>query len=199
VNITWNYAKVPDLNRFEVYKSEDPNSFNFGSPDGIIPTSSNYWLDVNGASDWRTYYYCVRARDNVNQYSNSSEVVMNGDWIVANGVSSMISSMNIVMNGSLIIEPGGSLSLVDISLTLNQTSDLSRGILVQGSGILEIKDIDNQPATTYDASNISTLNPLFPITFIVEALGKLYLNNSFCYGIGQYIYINFGDLYWSNP
>jgi len=185
VNLTWNYAPVLDLNGFEVYRSLDPTTFNFNSPVGILSASRKFWVDVGGSSDWKTYYYCIKAKDDISQFSNTSEVVMCGDWVVANGVSSLVADMDLLVNGSLIIESGGSLSLVDINLTINQTTELTRGILVQGGSILEIKDGDNNPGSTGDATNISALNPSLPITFIVEQLGKLYLNNSFCYGVGH--------------
>jgi len=184
VNISWSYGNLPDLSRFQIFRSEDPASFDLGSPIGTASSSSRHYTDVDGAANWRTYYYCVRAVDNKGQAGNTSLVVMCGDWTIESGVVSTISDRTINLNGTLTVEGGGSLKLKSVDLAINHTPIKFCGIRVKGGGNLEIVDSDDDRATTSDASNISAMNASFPIFFIVEENGRLFLNNSICYGVG---------------
>jgi len=166
VQLTWEYPPLGDLNHFEIFKSSYPVNFNFSSPIGITSAVSRSWIDIGGAQNWTTYYYCLKAVDNAAQSStNPSNTARCGDWGVVNSIK--FSNLNIVLNGSLKIWDGG-----------------EYGIWIREGGVLEISDTDDNPMTTIDASNISASNTSNSIYMIVEPGGKLYMNNSIAFGIG---------------
>jgi parallel beta-helix repeat protein len=75
-----------------------------------------------------------------------------GDWYV-NG-SQSYTNETIILNGNLTINSGGSLILRNVTLAVNcSTANGTYAIYVWGS--LDISDYDNDPATTYDRSNLT--------------------------------------------
>ena len=77
-----------------------------------------------------------------------------GDWVV-NGTETYTDEI-IVLNGSLIINSGGSLTLRHVTLAMNCTvADNQYNIIVNSGGSLTITDIDGDPSTVNDFSNIT--------------------------------------------
>ncbi|WP_455392336.1 right-handed parallel beta-helix repeat-containing protein [[Eubacterium] cellulosolvens] len=184
VILTWEYPNLVDLDHFEVFRSLDPETFNFLAPIGTAGKNSRMWLDLNGASDWSTYYYCIRANDTIDQLGNASNADACGDWVVALNVKQDFSSLDIDMNGSIRVEAGGSLNLSDTKIKINTSEDERFGVLVMAEGVLRISDLDNNKNSISDASNITSKNASIPIYLRVEPGGKLYMNNSIAYNIG---------------
>jgi parallel beta-helix repeat protein len=184
INLTWEYPALVDLQRFEIFRSLDPEVFNFNNPIGTAGKFDRSWEDTDTASDWKTYYYCIRANDTIGQLGNASNIDRNGDWVVAPGINQQYSNLNVELNGSLLIESGGKLNLSNAKIQINNTKTIEFGVKVQSGGILKVIDNDNDPDTFADASNITTKNESLPIYFIVESLGKLFMNNSIVFGNG---------------
>ena len=184
VLLTWDYPNLIDLDHFEIFRSLDPVNFIFTVPIGIASNVTRMWIDIDGASDWMSYYYCIRAKDTINQLGNASNVDGCGDWVVAFNVHQDFSGLNLQMNGSIIVESGGSLNLSDVKIIINATKEDRFGILVRSGGVLRISDVDNDSETTSDASNITSLNTSIPIFMKIEPFGKIFMNNSIGYNIG---------------
>ncbi|UCG70528.1 MAG: right-handed parallel beta-helix repeat-containing protein [Thermoplasmata archaeon] len=104
-----------------------------------------------------------------------------GDWIISwSATPDYIEYTNttIILNGNLIIEQDAELILRNVTLKMNVNSDGEFNITVQPGGTLRILDIDNNPSTMNDASNI-TSNTAFHYEFKVEGPdGFLEMRNS---------------------
>jgi parallel beta-helix repeat protein len=104
-----------------------------------------------------------------------------GDWIISWSASPDFieySDTTIILNGNLIIEPDAELILRNVTLKMNVGYDGEFEIRVQSAGTLRILDIDKDPLTKSDASNI-TSNSAFHFGFIVNGpSGILEMNNS---------------------
>jgi parallel beta-helix repeat protein len=78
---------------------------------------------------------------------------VDGDWYVNDTQS--YTDENIILSGNLIINSGGHLTLNHVILAMNCTFDGEYGIEVKDGGTLIITDIDCDPATVNDFSNLT--------------------------------------------
>ncbi len=199
--LSWDFPAMGDLSYFEVFRSLDPNSFNYNSPISTPSAASRTWIDTDAADDWTTFYYQIRAVDGGNQKGNVSNTAMNGDWVVAFGVNDQYSGIDVLVNGSLIVKNGGILTLKGSRVLFNTSYHGEYGALVKAGGMLKVTDIDNNPDTSIDCSNITSQNMSFPIYFISEKNAILRISNSIIFGVGYrkgqpgYYYYNHSGMY----
>ncbi|UCE73574.1 MAG: right-handed parallel beta-helix repeat-containing protein [Methanomassiliicoccales archaeon] len=142
---------------------------------GTGEDKANYWVDVNAASDWTTYWYKVQAVDNSSQKSIFSNIARCGDWAVPD--IQAYDNFTVQLNGSLIILPTGNLTFKHVDLILNCSYKAEFGIDVRPGGQLFILDIDDDPETTYDRTNISALKTDNTFYFVVNG-AKFEMKNS---------------------
>jgi len=92
--------------------------------------------------------------------------------------TSVYSNMEIILNGNLTIASGGSLTLTNVTLRVNCTANGSNHIEVQSGGALYINDVDGNPDTRGDGTNITALDPSYRYLFWVQSGAVFQMNNS---------------------
>jgi parallel beta-helix repeat protein len=199
ISLSWEFPAMGDLSYFEVFRSIDPTSFNYNTPISTPSAASRTWIDVDAADDWTTFYYQIRAVDGGNQKGNVSNTAMNGDWVIASGVNDQYSGLDVLLNGSLTVLNGGILTLKGSKILFNTSYHGEFGVLVYSGGMLKVTDIDNDPDTSIDCSNITSQDMSYPIYFIAEKNAILRISNSIIFGVGYrkglsglYIYNHWG-------
>ena len=100
----------------------------------------------------------------------------NGNWIVDSETT--VWNETIVLNGNLSVEDGGNLTFMNITLYLNCSYPGEFHIKVKNGGQFYIFDNDNNKFTSFDASNITSMNPDNNYNFSVENGSKLKMKNS---------------------
>jgi parallel beta-helix repeat protein len=199
ISLSWEFPAMGDLSYFEVFRSLDPKSFIYTTPISTPSAASRTWVDADAADDWTTFYYQIRAVDGGSQEGNVSNTAMNGDWVVASGVNDQYSGLDVLVNGSLKVKNGGILTLKGSKILFNTSYHGEYGVLINPGGLLKITDIDNNPDTSIDCSNITSQNMSYPIYFISEKNAILRISNSIIFGVGYrkglsgfYIYNHWG-------
>ena len=121
----------------------------------------------------------------------------NGDWIIGDNTHVWDETREI--NGNITIIDGGNLTLDNVTLTLNGNITInSLGIMIlhgsilkmncsyDGDYIIEVKDggafhifdVDNNPDTTEDRSNLTSNNTEFEYKFLVDSGAEFIMKNS---------------------
>ena len=83
-----------------------------------------------------------------------TEPPADGDWVVSD--STTIVGVDFILNGSVIVEPTGRLTLVDVVLRLNCSYPGEFNVTVEPGGELYMSDLDHDPATTTDATVVTS-------------------------------------------
>ena len=98
------------------------------------------------------------------------------DWIVTG--TEIRENEEIILTGNLTIKDGGKLTFKNVTLKMNCAEEGEFYIEVQSGGEFYILDNDENNLTTYDASNITAVNPDYNYYFQVKNNGKLEMKNS---------------------
>ena len=99
-----------------------------------------------------------------------------GDWVIA--TPTHVGNETIILNGNLTIMPTGSLTFHNVTLKMNCSVNGSYHINVTSGGSFYIYDLDNDNTTTFDASVITSNNPVLSFQFF---LYFFYFYSSFCH------------------
>ena len=106
------------------------------------------------------------------------------DWIVTG--TEIRENEEIILTGNLTIKDGGILTFKNVTLKMNCLEDGEFHIEVQEGGKFYILDNDNNNETTYDASNITAVNPDYNYYFQVKENAILEMKNSELHECGYY-------------
>ncbi|UCG70029.1 MAG: right-handed parallel beta-helix repeat-containing protein [Thermoplasmata archaeon] len=182
VYLSWTPSHSPDLDYYQIYRNNTVGGWSL-----VDTTTFNYWTDLQGASDWSTYKYRVRAVDQIGQTSSFSNIVKCGDWAI--GDTRTISDFSVALNGSFIILPTGDVTLRHVNLGINSTYQAEFGVQVRPGGQLTILDNDNDPQTLGDQSNISAVfntKTMEYVNFYFKVEGSLFeMRNSRLFRCGS--------------
>ncbi len=77
-----------------------------------------------------------------------------GDWVVEDGEDLMYENLTVNINGNITIDFGGKLTLRSVRLVMNCTEDLEFHIRIATGGELVLTDIDGDPITTSDRTEL---------------------------------------------
>ncbi|UCE73571.1 MAG: right-handed parallel beta-helix repeat-containing protein, partial [Methanomassiliicoccales archaeon] len=158
VNLTWDATISPDLDHYKIYRKGSVGGwaeiYNT-SWDPPTKTRTN-WTDLNGASDWSTYWYKVVAVDTGGLHADDSNTDMCGDWIITS--TQTVENQVIQMNGSIYVYQPTELTIKNTTITFNCISSLDYGIQVEEGCKLNITDADNNPLTEDDRSIFKPVN-----------------------------------------
>jgi hypothetical protein len=93
-----------------------------------------------------------------------------GDWVVKD--TTVLMGVGVVLHGNLIVSPTGRLTLIDVDLLFAQSRVAPR-LDVQPSGELVMRDVDGDPSTTSDATNVTSINDVVGVPLVFEAGSKV--------------------------
>ena len=77
-----------------------------------------------------------------------------GDWVVEDGEVLLYENLTVNVNGNITIDFGGKLTLRSVRLVMNCTKDLEFHIRIATGGELVLTDIDGDPITTSDRTEL---------------------------------------------
>ena len=77
-----------------------------------------------------------------------------GDWVVEDGEDLLYENLTVNINGNITIDFGGKLTLRSVRLVMNCTEDLEFHIRIATGGELVLTDIDGDPITTSDRTEL---------------------------------------------
>jgi parallel beta-helix repeat protein len=167
VYVSWTPSHSPDLSHYLIYRNDSVGGWTLvHDTSGDIDPHQNFWIDPNAASDWTTYWYKVLAEDDGGQQSGFSNIARCGDWAI--GDTRLITDLSVQLNGSFIVLNTGVVTLRNVHLVFNSSYTSQFGVDVHPFGELHILDGDDDPLTTFDQSNITSLDPMYGFHFVVE-------------------------------
>jgi parallel beta-helix repeat protein len=167
VLVSWTPSHSPDLSHYLIYRNDSLGAFVLvHDTSGDVDPHQTFYIDPNAASDPTTYWYRVLAIDGIGQQSAFSNVARCGDWAI--GDTRTITDYSVQLNGSFIILNTGIVTLNNVHMVFNCSSVSEFGVRVHPFGELHILDGDNDPLTTFDQSNITSLNPLKGFNMNIE-------------------------------
>ncbi len=105
-----------------------------------------------------------------------------GDWVVT--ASESYANQTIVIEGNVFVRAPGNLTLVNVTLEINSTVAVRRGIVVEAGGALRTRDGDDSTATSGDRTFIRPLSPSERITFVAAPGSTLALRGTAIWGVG---------------
>jgi len=76
------------------------------------------------------------------------------DWVVEDGEDLLYENLTVYVNGNITIDFGGKLTLRSVKMVMNCTEDLEFHIRVTTGGELVLTDIDGDPITTSDRTEV---------------------------------------------
>jgi len=77
-----------------------------------------------------------------------------GDWVVEDGEDLLYENLTINVNGNITVDFGGKLTLRSVKMVMNCTEDLEFHIKVTTGGELTLSDLDGDPITTSDRTEL---------------------------------------------
>ncbi|UCE38329.1 MAG: right-handed parallel beta-helix repeat-containing protein [Thermoplasmata archaeon] len=167
VHLTWTPCHSPDLRNYLIYRNGTVVDWVlFHDTIGDADPLANEWTDLMAASDWTLYKYKVLAMDLGLQLSDFSNVAKCGDWAINDTRS--YSDFSIELNGSFIVLSNGNVTLSKVHMVFNCSNMGEFGIKVKPGGELYILDMDDDPQTIDDQSNITSFRYDVGFHFVVE-------------------------------
>ena len=128
----------------------------------------------NRSAEFNAFIRTIQANALLN---DNCDVPSSGNWIVNSTVNCV--GRAILMNANISVVSGGQLGLYGTVLWFNPSRHGQYGIFVNGTGALGIYDLDNNPATTADASNLTNGPANSTAAYFVHANGSsLVIRNS---------------------
>lgn len=79
-----------------------------------------------------------------------------GDWVIEDGEDLLFENLTVYINGNITIDFGGKLTLRSVRLVMNCTEDLEFHIRITTGGELTLSDIDGDPITTSDRTELKS-------------------------------------------
>ena len=197
----WNtsdWSEIKTLNGHSDYVesvdfSENNEWLASGSRDNSIKIwNTSDWSEIKTLSGHSSYVYSLTfSQDNKWLASSSDDITIKiwtgsekKDWIVTG--TEIRENEEIILTGNLTIKDGGILTFKNVTLKMNCLEDGEFHIEVQEGGKFYILDNDNNNETTYDASNITAVNPDYNYYFQVKENAILEMKNSELHECGYY-------------
>ncbi|MFH1409547.1 MAG: LamG-like jellyroll fold domain-containing protein, partial [Nanoarchaeota archaeon] len=198
-NRSWVYINVSvfddtDYNlTFYLYNQSDDLIAQAATAVGI--TEYNF----TGLDDNDLYYYNVTAEDDKGQRNTTERRNITLDnpciyegweknWTVTTGCTVLSQVINLESN--LTVNSNGHLVLQNVTLRVNATSDVTKGILIKTGGTLHL--LEKQSLVFHEVdqfwlgpTNISSVNERVAYTFITEEKSHLYINRSHLWDVGS--------------
>lgn len=167
VHLSWTPSYSPDLRNYLIYRNGTAVDWVlYHDTIGDADPLAYEWTDPNAASDWTVYKYKVLAMDLGLQLSTFSNIAKCGDWAINDTRS--YTDFSIELNGSFIILSNGNVTLRKVHFVFNCSNMGEFGIKVKPGGELYILDMDGDPQSTDDQSNITSISSDRGFHMVVE-------------------------------
>jgi len=123
-------------------------SYNISADSNAPTDQGNGWWNTSKGLNWY-----INTTNNI--FENKNITVFKSIEINDSGELTF-QNCTVIVHNNIIIKQNGTLNLINTTLKFNSTNSIRSELHVKSGGSLFISDFDNDPGTSYDASNITS-------------------------------------------